>query len=86
MGSRRLTNRLRRRRRLGFGPMSGHVGFVADKMALGQVFSEYLGFPYQFSFHQILHTHLLSGTGTICLLMADVPSGLSVTLSHEIKK
>jgi hypothetical protein len=22
-----------------------HVGFVVDKVALGQVFSEYLGFP-----------------------------------------
>jgi hypothetical protein len=24
---------------------SGHVGFVVDKVALGQVFSEYFGFP-----------------------------------------
>jgi hypothetical protein len=31
------------------------VEFVVDKMALGQVFSEYFGFPYQSSFHQILH-------------------------------
>jgi hypothetical protein len=30
------------------------VGFVADKAALGQVFSEYFGFPCQ-SFHQFLH-------------------------------
>jgi hypothetical protein len=29
--------------------MSGHVGFVVDKVALGQVFSEYFGFPCQFS-------------------------------------
>jgi hypothetical protein len=33
------------------------VGFVVDKVALGQVFSEYLGFPCQFSFHQLLHIH-----------------------------
>jgi hypothetical protein len=34
------------------------VGFVVDEVALGQVFSEYLGFPYQnHSFHQILHPH-----------------------------
>jgi hypothetical protein len=33
-----------------------HVGFVVDKVALGQVFSEYFGFPYQ-SFHQNLHHH-----------------------------
>jgi hypothetical protein len=28
---------------------SGHVGFVIDKVALGQVFSEYFGFPCQSS-------------------------------------
>jgi hypothetical protein len=33
-----------------------HVGFVVDKAALGQVFSEYFGFPCQ-SFHQFLHHH-----------------------------
>jgi hypothetical protein len=37
--------------------MSGHEGFVVDKMALGQVFSEYFGFPCQFSFHRLLHIH-----------------------------
>jgi hypothetical protein len=31
----------------GFDPMSGHVAFVVDKVALGQVFSEYFGFHYQ---------------------------------------
>jgi hypothetical protein len=38
-------------------PGSGQVGFVMDKVALGQVFSEYFGFPCQSSFHQILHHH-----------------------------
>jgi hypothetical protein len=38
-------------RLLGFEPRSGHVGFVVDKVALGQVFSDYFGFPCQFSFH-----------------------------------
>jgi hypothetical protein len=33
------------------------VGFVVDKVALGQVFSEYFGFPCQSSSHQILHHH-----------------------------
>jgi hypothetical protein len=34
------------------------VGFVVDKVALGQVFSEYFGFPCQSSFHRIiLHPH-----------------------------
>jgi hypothetical protein len=32
------------------------VGFVVDKAALGQVFSEYFGFPCQ-SYHQFLHHH-----------------------------
>jgi hypothetical protein len=32
------------------------VGFVVDKAALGQVFSEYFGFPCQ-SFHRSLHYH-----------------------------
>jgi hypothetical protein len=34
-----------------------HVGFAVDKAALGQVFSEYFGFPYQSSLHQFLHHH-----------------------------
>jgi hypothetical protein len=33
------------------------VGLVVDKVALGQVFSEYFGFPCQSSFHQIVHHH-----------------------------
>jgi hypothetical protein len=33
------------------------VGFVVDKVALGQVFFEYFGFPCQSSFQQILHHH-----------------------------
>jgi hypothetical protein len=43
------------------------VGFVVDKVALGQVFSEYFGFPCQSSFHELLHNHphLSSGAGTI---------------------
>jgi hypothetical protein len=42
--------------------------FVVDKMALGQVFSEYFGFPCQSSFHQLLkknHSHLSSEVCTI---------------------
>jgi hypothetical protein len=33
------------------------MGFVVDKVALEQVFSEYFGFPCQSSFQQILHHH-----------------------------
>jgi hypothetical protein len=36
---------------------SGHVEFVVDNVALGQVFFEYFGFPCQLSFHQFLHHH-----------------------------
>jgi hypothetical protein len=64
----------------GFDPRSGHVEFVVDKVALGQIFSEYFGFPCQFSFHQLLYTHNQSSrVGTIGQLVADVPSGLSLT-------
>jgi hypothetical protein len=42
-----------------FAPRSVHVGFVVDKV-LGQVFSEYFGFPCQFSLHWLLKPHRLS--------------------------
>jgi hypothetical protein len=34
-----------------------YVGVVVDKAALGQICSEYFGFPCQSSFHQFLHHH-----------------------------
>jgi hypothetical protein len=54
-------------RRPGVEPGSGHVGFVVDKVAQGQLFSVYFGFPCQSSFHQFLHNHhhLSFGAGTI---------------------
>jgi hypothetical protein len=33
------------------------VKYLLDKMALGQVFSDYFGFPYRFSLQQLLHIH-----------------------------
>jgi hypothetical protein len=49
------------------------VGFVVDKVALGQVFSEYFGFPCQFAFHRLLDNHhLSSGVDTIGQLMAKL--------------
>jgi hypothetical protein len=54
-------------------------------MALGLVFSEYLGFSCQFSFYQILHTHLSSEAGTTAQTVTDVPSGLSLTPPQEKK-
>jgi hypothetical protein len=61
------------------------VGFVVDEVVLGQVFSEYFGFPCQFSFHQVLHIHhhTSAGDGTIGQKMADVPSGISLTPPQE---
>jgi hypothetical protein len=50
---------------------------VVDKVALGQAFLEDFGFPYQFSSHQLLQTHLLtSGADKIGPLEVGVPSGL----------
>jgi hypothetical protein len=48
---------------------------VVDKVALGQVYSEYVGFPCQFSFHKF---YLSSGTDIIGQFVADVPSGLTL--------
>jgi hypothetical protein len=38
--------------RHGFDPVSVHVGFVMDKVALGQVFLRVVGFPLSVSFHR----------------------------------
>jgi hypothetical protein len=73
-------------RRPGFEPKSGHTGFVVDKAALEQVFSEYCDFPCH-SFHRLLHTHHpSSGGGTIVQIVGDVPSGLGLTSPQETKK
>jgi hypothetical protein len=65
-----------------FEPGSGHVGFVVEKVTLGQVFSEYFSFPCQFAFLRLLHNnnhHLSPGASTIGQIVADVPSGHSLT-------
>jgi hypothetical protein len=74
--------------RPGFEPKSSLVGFVVDKVALGQVFSEYFCFRNQFSFDRLLHIHhhLSSEAGTVGQLMACVPSGLSLIPPQETKK
>jgi hypothetical protein len=66
-------------RRPGFEPGSGHVAFVMDKVALGQVFSEYFCFHCH-SFHRLLHTHHHppSGAGTVGQIVAEVSSGFSL--------
>jgi hypothetical protein len=58
------------------------LGFVVDKVASGQVSSEYFGFPYQnHSFHQLLHNHIHPGQLAEALRRADHPSKESCRLS-----
>jgi hypothetical protein len=67
--------------------MSGNVGFVVGKVVLGQVFSEYFGFPYQLSFHHTLYNPVSPGAGTIGqLVVVGVPNGLNLTPHHENNK
>jgi hypothetical protein len=64
------------------------MGFMVDKVALGHIFSEYFGFPCQFLFHSLFHTHhhLSSGAGTVGQTVADVSSGLNLTPSENTKR
>jgi hypothetical protein len=48
--------------RPGFDPRSCNMWLLVDKVALGQVFSEYFGFPCH-SFHPVLSTSLSFGLG-----------------------
>jgi hypothetical protein len=60
-------------------------GICDGQSGRGQVFSEYIGFSCQFSFHRLLHIHHLScEAGTTGQLMADVPSGLSLIPPQEV--
>jgi hypothetical protein len=53
-------------------------GICGNKVALGQVSSEYFGFPYRFALlHN--HHHPSSAAGTVGRTVAAVPSGLSLT-------
>jgi hypothetical protein len=56
--------------RSGFEPGSGHVGFMVDKAAMGQVLLRVLRFPCQSS-HRLLHTHHHTG------LVQEASIGLS---------
>jgi hypothetical protein len=64
------------------------VGFVVDKVALGQVFSKYFGCPCQSSFHQFLHnhTHLSSGVCTIGQKWPQYLGTWSHTTNNKKKK
>jgi hypothetical protein len=60
------------------------MGFAMDGLELGQLFSEYFGFPCQFSFHRLFQTHYLSsGAGKVAQILTGVPSGLSLNLSQR---
>jgi hypothetical protein len=62
-------------------------GICGGSSDTGAGFLLVFGFPGQFSFHRLLHTHhLSSGADTIGQLVADVPSGLSLTPPQETKK
>jgi hypothetical protein len=47
-------------RRPGFDPGSVQVGFVVDKVTLGQVFPEYFGLPLSISFHRCCITRKMA--------------------------
>jgi hypothetical protein len=68
-----------------FDPKSGRVEFIEEKVAMGKLFSDYFRFPRKFSFHRLLHTHyhLSSIDSTIDQIVADVPSGLSLTPARK---
>jgi hypothetical protein len=59
-------------------------GICGGKLELGQVFSEYFGFPCRFSFHQMLRNHLSTEAGIIGQVVADVPSALSLNPLKKI--
>jgi hypothetical protein len=61
------------------------MGFVVNKAAPMQVFSDCFGFICQ-SFNRMPHIlHPLFGAGTIGQFVADVPSGFSLTPPQETK-
>jgi hypothetical protein len=61
------------------------VGFVVDKAALGQVFSEYFGFPCQ-SFHRFLHYHNHPGLTQWAIKWPQCRVDLDSTPTMQIKK
>jgi hypothetical protein len=63
------------------------MGFVVDKAALGQVFSQYCGFPCH-PFRRMPHAyrHPSCAVGTVSQIAADVPNGLSLSPPRKEKK
>ena len=57
-------------RRFGFNPRPVLVGFMVNQIALGQILSEYFGFPMSLSFHQYsTHFFYLSVTVILSIYM-----------------
>jgi hypothetical protein len=66
---------------------SGHVEFVVDKAALGQVFSEYFGFPLPLIPPTAPHSSSPTIRGWCSgLVVAEAPSGLCSTPPTEKKR
>lgn len=68
-------------RRTGFNLRPAHVGFVADKVALG----EYLGISLSVTFHQPPHYPKLR-THLTAELVVPIAGLNSVTSSHRLKQ
>jgi hypothetical protein len=63
------------------------MGFVVDKVTMGQFFFQVFRFLLPILIPPTApHSSLSSGAGTIGQLVADVPSGLSLTPPKETKK
>jgi hypothetical protein len=62
-----------------------HVGFVVDKAALGEDFSEYFGFPCQ-SFHLFLHYRNHPGLAQYAIGGRNVEWTLIPPPTMQIKK
>jgi hypothetical protein len=61
-------------------PRSVDVGFVVDKVALGQISLRIFRFPLSISFHRCsIFTHISSGGWTMGLLAASVPQRHTLT-------
>jgi hypothetical protein len=65
---RQLVARLLRRRHV-IDPGSISVGFVVDKVALGQGFPDYFGLPQSISFHQCSITREMTMTIIIIIII-----------------
>jgi hypothetical protein len=63
-------------------------GICGRQNGNGADFLRVFGFPCQFSFHRLLHTHhhLSFGAGTTDQIVADIPNELSFTHSKKLKK